>query len=557
MLKTLRAKMRAALGALLLFTVALGGFAIDRLSVVNDKSTEMETLWLPRANALNQINTLTSDYRIEEGTHVLSITEEAMAEAESEMAETLKAIEDRFDAYRKLVHSDAGRATLDTAHKDWVDYLSRSREVIALSRRGENEKATEIFRSTEPLFDAMSDKLTKLAAYDTEQAGKASKEGDETYAFSRALVIAGLTLVAALILGVIVFFERAVAGAIARITGDMARLADGDLSVDVAGRERGDEIGAMARSVQVFKDNAVKRRALEAEQKAEQEARLRRADAVDRLVKDFDGTVQTLLQTVNASVTQLNATAQSMAAIAEETNREAASAAAASEQTSANVQTVASAAEEMSGSIGEIGRQVANSTQIAGQAVQEADRTNASVGSLAEAAQRIGDVVQIINTIAGQTNLLALNATIEAARAGEAGKGFAVVASEVKALASQTAKATEEIGGQVNAIQQATQGAVEAIRTIGGTIGTMNDISVTVAAAIEEQAAATQEISRNVQQAAVATQEVSASVVQVTLASDQTGAAASQVLSAARQLAEEAQGLRGAVDRFLTGIRAA
>jgi methyl-accepting chemotaxis protein len=275
------------------------------------------------------------------------------------------------------------------------------------------------------------------------------------------------------------------------------------------------------------------------------------------LADDLESTVKKVVDAVSQSAAGIGGTAQSMSATAKESNRQTTAVAAASVQATTNVQTVAAAAEELSASISEISRQVAQSAKIAGQAVEDAERTNATVKSLAEAAQKIGDVVKLINDIAGQTNLLALNATIEAARAGDAGKGFAVVASEVKSLANQTAKATEDIAAQIGAIQTATQNSVQAIGGIGKVIGEINGIATTIASAVEEQGAATQEIARNVQQAAAGTQEVSANIEGVKEAAAETGRSADQVLNAAGKLAQHSTTLSAEVDTFLKKIRTA
>jgi methyl-accepting chemotaxis protein len=334
-------------------------------------------------------------------------------------------------------------------------------------------------------------------------------------------------------------------------------LSEGDTDTAIVGGGRKDEIGDIAATMQVFRDNLIRNREMQAREAAEQQARLERARSIARLTEEFDREATASLKTVAAAATELQATAQSMTQTAEETARQATVVAGAAEETTASVQTVAAATEELSASIREISTQVTESNRIVGQAVNEAEETNGKVQGLAHAAQKIGDVVRIISEIASQTNLLALNATIEAARAGEAGKGFAVVASEVKTLATQTAKATEEITGQVQAIQTATSSSAMAIKGIGTTINRVSEISTAIASAVEEQGAATQEISRSVQQAAEGTQEVSTNITSVTTAAEHTGAAAAQVLEASGELSRQAEVMRGQVERFIAGVMAA
>jgi methyl-accepting chemotaxis protein len=384
---------------------------------------------------------------------------------------------------------------------------------------------------------------------------------EEAFAIYHHLVLAMLigVAVAALIIAVAGFGIGAkFAKPIRRLTDAMTALAGGNLEVAIDGGARRDEIGDMAKAVQVFKDNAVEMKRLEREaEEQKRRAEVEKRAAMQKLAGDFETRVGGVIQTVTSAATEMQATASSMSSTAEETNRQATAVAAASEQATNNVQTVAAATEEMSSSVGEIGRQVSKSTEIAKRAVVEAEKTNGAVQGLADAATKIGEVVNLISDIAEQTNLLALNATIEAARAGEAGKGFAVVASEVKTLASQTAKATEEIAAQINAIQSAVGGSVEAIKGIGKTIAEISEIATTIASAVEEQGAATQEISRNVQEAAKGTQEVSSNIGQVSEASSATGAAATQVLSAATELSGQAETLRTEVAKFLDEVRAA
>jgi methyl-accepting chemotaxis protein len=338
----------------------------------------------------------------------------------------------------------------------------------------------------------------------------------------------------------------------------MNRLANGDLTVDTPQPSRRDEIGEIMTALTIFKTNGLEIERMKSEQQAtEARAAVQRKADMNRLADEFEGAVGQIIETVSSASTELEASAGNLTNNAERSQGLATTVAAASEEASTNVQSVASATEEMSSSVNEISRQVQESARIAHDAVEQAKKTNESVGELSQMASRIGDVVELINTIAGQTNLLALNATIEAARAGEAGRGFAVVASEVKALAEQTAKATGEIGHQIGGIQAATQQSVGAIRVISETIGKMSEISSTIASAVEEQGAATQEISRNVQQAAHGTQQVSENIVEVQRGASETGDASSHVHHAASQLSTESDRLKIEVAKFLQNVRAA
>jgi methyl-accepting chemotaxis protein len=342
------------------------------------------------------------------------------------------------------------------------------------------------------------------------------------------------------------------------MTTAMTDLAAGKLEVQVPGATRKDEIGRMAVAVEVFKSNALVRQQLETEQKeADSRTAAQRRTDMNRLASDFENAVGEIVETVSSASSELEASAGSLAATAERSQELTTTVAAASEEASTNVQSVAAATEEMTSSITEISRQVQVSSHIARDAVEQAQKTNDRVGELSKAAARIGDVLELINTIAGQTNLLALNATIEAARAGEAGRGFAVVAAEVKALAEQTANATSEISRHITGIQTATGESVGAIKDICDTIGKMSEISFSIASAVEQQGVATQEISRNVQQAAHGTQQVSANIVDVQRGTKETESASSQVLSSAQSLSGESGRLKREVSKFLDSVRAA
>ncbi len=391
--------------------------------------------------------------------------------------------------------------------------------------------------------------MQELAAYGEARLGAARTSLFTTI----GLLVAGLSLLA----GAYLVFQRKILASLERIAGLMGEVANGNYEVAVPDTGRKDEVGQIASALAVFKDNAVRMRALDEQQKAEQAAKAERQAKVDALIAEFDRTAAASLEKAATSAQAATSTADGLSTTAETTSRQAGAAASASQQASANVQTVAAAAEELNASIAEIGRQVQTASTMAGGAVSQAEQTNRQVQGLAEAAQKIGDVVKLISDIAAQTNLLALNATIEAARAGDAGKGFAVVASEVKNLATQTAKATEDISQQIASIQGATGEAVTAIQGIGKTIVEINQVASSIAAAVEQQNASTREIARNVQEASAGTQEVSSNISGVTQSAAATGGAAKQMLDAAKDLSHQSETLRGEVARFLSHIRAA
>jgi methyl-accepting chemotaxis protein len=405
---------------------------------------------------------------------------------------------------------------------------------------------------------ALSDAMRKVRDADVAAANQEDADFDARGRSSNWWTMA-LSIVAIVIaFGVAIALSRSIVRPVKAMTAAMDKLAHGDMSTEIPGTARKDEIGEMAEAVRIFKDSMAEADRLRAEQERQkQEAAAKRQHDMHELADDFERAVGSVVKTVSAAAAELRASAESMSSIAEETNRQAQAVASASNEASTSVQTVASAAEELSASVDEIARQISQSNTVAGRAVQQAADTNAEVSSLSVAAQKIGDVVKLIEEIASQTNLLALNATIEAARAGEAGKGFAVVASEVKNLAMQTAKATEEISGQISGVQSATENSVKAIREIGDTIQSMSAISGGIAAAVEEQTAATREIARNVQQAAQGTGEVTENITGVSRAATETGTAAGQVLGAAGELSHQAEVLGSELSKFIAKVRAA
>jgi len=416
---------------------------------------------------------------------------------------------------------------------------------------GYDAAMTKTFQGLEPLIVEVGQGVERLY-----------KEADAAEAAARYSVrtwmLVAFAIAVVLVSGLSLLIGRSISTALSAMVRAMTRLAGGDFAVAIPSLGRGDEVGEMADAVQVFKTNMIETERLRAEQREIEQRQLqqRKAD-MHELADAFEGAVGEIVEMVSSAATELEASAGTLTTTAERAQQFATAVAAASEEASANVQSVSSASEEMSSSVNEISRQVQESSRVANEAVDQARKTNARVSELSKAAARIGDVVELINTIAGQTNLLALNATIEAARAGEAGRGFAVVASEVKALAEQTAKATGEISQQISGIQAATQDSVGAIKEIGDTIGRMSEISATIAAAVEEQGAATQEISRNIQHAAQGTSQVSANITDVQRDASETGSASTQVLSAAQSLSVESNRLKLEVGKFLNSVRAA
>jgi methyl-accepting chemotaxis protein len=400
---------------------------------------------------------------------------------------------------------------------------------------------------------------TEFKPYGWTLAGGIYLDDVDAIFWSQAGWIGGIVSVMLLLVVAMCFLlGRSIVGPIAGMTAAMRKIAQGDTETAIPALERRDEVGAMAKSVQVFKDNMVDAARLRGEQdELKKRSEAERLILLGRMADEFESGVRGSLDALTGAAVDLRSTSNGMSSAATEASHQASTVAALAEQASANVQTVAAATEELSSSIVEIGRQVAQSTEVAHQAVDQANRTNVTVQGLSAAAQKIGDVINLISDIASQTNLLALNATIEAARAGEAGRGFAVVASEVKSLASQTAKATEEIAAQVAAMQGATTEAVQAIESIGDTIGGINEITTAIAAAVEQQGCATKEIARNVQEAAQGTSQVSGNIGAVTRTAGETGTAAGRVLNSAEELNRQAAALRQKVDGFLANIRAA
>jgi methyl-accepting chemotaxis protein len=471
------------------------------------------------------------------------------------MAKTETSLKDVFNKLRGEADDRELLVVISSLSSVVKRFLAANEEVIKTEQLKADivaNRTVKVVADATELMELVADNAQKNSVVSKDEVTVEMAQGNRINLIMAVIVIASL-------IASMVFSFLGIARPMTRLNGALGAMAGGNLDVVIPGAGRGDEIGDLAKTVVVIRENAEQKARDEAETKINQDqiaARQRKAEMV-KLANDFEGAVGEIVETVSSASTELEASAGTLTSTAERAQELTTMVAAASEEASTNVQSVASATEEMASSINEISRQVQESARMASEAVGQAKATNDRVGELSKAASRIGDVVELINTIAAQTNLLALNATIEAARAGDAGRGFAVVASEVKALAEQTSKATGEIGQQITGIQAATQDSVNAIKEISGTIEKLSEISSTIAAAVEEQGAATQEISRNVQQAAQGTQQVSSNITDVQRGASETGSASTQVLSAAQSLSGDSNRLKLEVGKFLNSVRAA
>ncbi len=555
---SIRSKVLSAFIVVLLLADGLGVFALQRLGAVNDAASELRDTWLPSLRVVGQIAMYSERIRANQNTYLMQTSDKARENSLKILQATLDLRDKAWNEYQPLITPGEERQLTDIMGSSWQEYQAKWNQVVDLAKQGQTDKIAPIYSvDMVAVLTKYRDAINKDLELNAHEGGRVAASSVQIYGSARIWIILAIVLVTALSIGIALLIVGGVSKPIGAMTEAMKRLAAHDLKTAIVGVGRKDEIGSMADAVQVFKDNMIEADRLTEAQKAEQQVKEKRAQALDMLTRNFEAKVRELVGSLSSAATEMEATARSMTSTAEETSKQTMTVASATEQASSNVQTVASASEELSSSIQEIARQVAQSSKIALRAVDDAKRTDATVQELATGAQKIGEVVTLIQNIASQTNLLALNATIEAARAGEAGKGFAVVASEVKALANQTAKATDEISGQIGQIQDSTKQAVDAIRSITQTIDEISQIANAIASAVEQQGSATKEIARNVQEAARGTHEVASNITRVKDGSAATGAAAGQVLGAAGELAQQAQTLNREVDHFLADVKAA
>jgi methyl-accepting chemotaxis protein len=557
-------KILAVIGLLSAVAAFIGYVGISSLKSLDAKAVDMSAAARSALTAARATQAVIALNRAEFRA-ALDPRDQNRTEARRLLDVQMRLFRERFEEVART-QDERARGMIPAVREAFAAYEKNMENTFRLAEAARDSKVTD---AAERLRDAvltsratnevLQEKIRAIGTRLDERVETAARESTAEYESASRLMIG--TAVIGIAFGLLLGFligQYGVAKPIRAIVHLLQKLAGGDFNVEVAGTDRQDEVGDVAKTALVFKENGLAKIRMEEEQKdAERRAAAQRKADMEKLAVEFERAVGEIVQTVSSASTELEASATTLTRTAETTQSLSTTVAAASEQASANVQSVASASEEMASSVTEIGRQVQESSRISNEAVEQARKTDDRILKLSQAASRIGDVTQLITSIAEQTNLLALNATIEAARAGEAGKGFAVVAQEVKTLAAQTAKATSEISAQIAEMQSATQESVAAIKEIGGTIGRISEIATTIASAVEEQGAATQEITRNVQQASAGTTQVASNITDVSRGAAETGSASTQVLSSAQSLADESNRLKLEMGKFLAMVRAA
>jgi len=555
---SIRTKLIGLVAALLLALTATGTFAVIEMRAINASAQDIKANWLPNIRLVGELRTQSARYRAVLRDYLTEPDDAFMADIQRNLDARAKDYDTADKAYAPRITSPEETALYQELSKTWKTFRAAADEVITHARKRDFAQARAInaTRAT-PAGRSMDAVMSKIVALNDHGASVSGQEAESAYATAFNVLLAVLIGMVLLGLSAAILIVRDISRGIGSVLAPMRALSAGDLEVEIPHQSKRTEIGQIAETLQIFKAALVAKKAADAASAGEASAKLRRAETMDKVTKNFEAMVGEMIGSLSSASAEMEATASTLTTAADNTRQLSHSTANASQEVSQSIQSTAAATEEITASVNEISRQVHESSRVAQAAVAQAQKTDASIKELSQAAARIGDVVKLITAVAEQTNLLALNATIEAARAGEAGRGFAVVASEVKALASQTAKATDEITAQIAGMQAATQDSVATIQEVSATINLISEISSTIAAAVEEQGAATREISRNVQQAADLCGSVASNITEVDRSATEAGAASSEVLAAANALSMESHRLQTEVHTFLETIRAA
>ena len=554
---SISAKLFAIVSFLFVVIATIGGFSFMQMRAINAAAQDIQAEWLPSVRWIGEMRVQSARYRAVLRDHLI-VADAERADVDKNLAARKADFEKAQKVYQPLISSPAERQLADQLASQWEAFASASAEVQALATKGDIATAKSINAGkVVPIGRTMDATLASLVELNDKGAEVAGQRAQATYWTAIGLMSAILIGAIILGLGAAIYLTRDIRRGIGSILQPMGRLTNGDLSAEIPHQAETTEIGRIAAALQVFKEALVAKKASVDATSADAAISTAHTQRVTAATSHFEAMIGELVESLGSASTELEASATTMTKTSDLAKSVSDSAASASREVTENIQAVAAATEEITASVNEIGRQVHESTRIAGTAVSQAQKTDESIAKLSRAADRIYDVVKLITEVAEQTNLLALNATIEAARAGEAGRGFAVVASEVKALATQTAKATGEISAQIDDMQLATTETVAEIREITSTITLISEVSAAIAAAVEQQGAATQEIARNVQKSAELSTQVASEVTEVSRGSSETSSASGHVLKAAQSLAIESDRLKNEVEKFLGTVRAA